>query len=193
MKFILGSSSKGRRDVLTEAGYTFEVVTPDLDEKSIKTDNPRDLPLAIARTKADALKTKISGLYSEPAIVIAGDQIVLCDGHIQGKPDSEEEARIFYQRYNAGHPAETISALIVFNTATGQSAEGIDIAKVFLKPMNEDVISAYLASGIPMTCSGAFGIEHKAMAPYIDRVEGDRNSVRGIPIPMLEELIARVS
>jgi len=192
MKIILGSSSKGRRDVITEVGYEFEVITPDIDEKVIHTDNPRDLPLAIAREKAKALKLKISNLVTDPALVIVGDQIVLCDGHVQGKPEDEKEARVFYERYNAGHPAETISALIVFNTQSGKSAEGVDCVKIYLKHLPEEMINSYISSGMGMSCSGAFGIEHEAIVPYIDRVEGDIDSVRGLPMKLLKSLIEEV-
>ena len=36
MKIILGSNSKSRRKVLTDMGYDFEVVAPNIDEKAIR-------------------------------------------------------------------------------------------------------------------------------------------------------------
>ena len=40
LKLILGSSSKYRKEVLEAAGYVFDMVSPNVDEKSIETSDP---------------------------------------------------------------------------------------------------------------------------------------------------------
>lgn len=119
MKYILGSSSKGRKLALENAGYVFDVIAPDIDEKAIRSEDPREIPILITREKAKVIKTKIN----EPSIAIVGDQVVMCDGNLQEKPESDDDVRLFFSRYNAGHPAETVSAIAVINTETGKQEE----------------------------------------------------------------------
>jgi septum formation protein len=188
MKIILGSSSQGRRAVLERAGYTFEIMSPDIDEKAIRTDDVYELPLLVAREKARVLKEKVT----EPALIIVGDQVVVSDGHLEEKPESDEEARKFLTRYSEGHPAETIAAVIVVNTETGKQAEGIDTTKVYFKPIPREVMDQYIFDKLPFSHAGGFAIEHKEIQPYIERLEGVADSTQGLPLALMEALIAQV-
>lgn len=71
MEIILGSQSKGRRGVLERAGYTFDVMSADIDERAIRRDDPKELTRALARAKADALLPKIVG----QALLVTSDQM----------------------------------------------------------------------------------------------------------------------
>ncbi|MBI2409924.1 Maf family protein [Candidatus Kaiserbacteria bacterium] len=102
MKIILGSSSKYRKRVLEENGYKFGIMIPDIDEKKIRTEDPYELPLMIAEAKAAALIPKIP----DPALLITSDQIVVCDRQVYEKPQTEEEARSFLQKYSSGYPRQ---------------------------------------------------------------------------------------
>ena len=79
MTLILGSKSLGRQTVLKEAGYAFEVVTADIDEKAIRLSDPEKLVLALAHAKADAILKKIAG----PGMLITADQVTVCNGEIR--------------------------------------------------------------------------------------------------------------
>ena len=188
MKIILGSSSEGRKLALKKAGYEFEVIVPDIDEKAIRSDDPLNIPILIAREKARVIKGKIN----EQAIAIVGDQVVICDGNLEEKPESDEEVRMFFSRYNAGHPAETISAIVVLNTENGKQEEGVDITKVYFKHVPEEVIEKYIESRQPFSQAGGFAVEHELLASYIDRVEGEIDSTQGLPIKLMKELISKV-
>src|SRR3989344_5619162 len=98
MKLILGSSSKYRKEVLGKAGYVFEVLSPDLDEKLIKVDDPYERPKILARAKADSLLSKVS----EPALLITLDIVVVADGKLYEKPETHEHARQMLRQYRAG-------------------------------------------------------------------------------------------
>lgn len=56
-KIILGSSSMARRQILAEMGYEFEIVTADIDEKSIRREKPEELVMALAEAKTPSYQS----------------------------------------------------------------------------------------------------------------------------------------
>src|SRR3989339_1134219 len=178
MRLILGSASKWRKIILEKAGYTFEVMTADIDEKAIRSENYEELPLLIARAKADALLLKIV----EPSILITSDQVVVCDGELWEKPKDEEEAKRFMKSYSEGKAGQTNTAVVVTNTENGKRAEGVDIAKAYFKEIPDKIIEEYIKDGDASQCSGGFTIDHPLLIPYLDRIEGDNDSIEGLPM-----------
>src|SRR5262249_8286681 len=113
MKIILGSSSAGRRLVMSELGYDFEIMTPGIDEKAIRRARPEELVMAVAHAKADALLPNIH----EPALVVVSDQVVLFKGMVREKPVDLDEAKRFLESYG-DDPVETCGAVVVANTVS---------------------------------------------------------------------------
>lgn len=188
MKIILGSSSKYRKAVLEKNGYVFEVMSPDIDEKAIRTEDLYRLPLLLARAKAEALLARVRG----DALVITSDQVVVCGGALHEKPSDEKEAVLFLKRYGEGHPAETVSAVAVTNTKNGKQAEGTDIAKVHYDPIPDDVIANFIKNGDPYSKAGGFSIQSPILQPYMSRIEGTEDSIQGMPLALLERLFREV-
>ncbi len=189
MKLILGSASKWRRQILHNAGYDFSTMSPDIDEKQIRHADPNQLALLIAHAKADALLPKIT----EPAILITSDQVVFCHDQIFEKPSSEIEVRKFLNSYQQ-HDAATITAIVVTDTATGQREQGVDRVNVVFNPIPEGVINHMIAEGEVFSCAGGFQIEDEngKLNPYIKKTDGAIDSVKGLPLQLLNELIAKV-
>lgn len=187
MKIILGSKSQGRRKMLEEMGIPFEVMTADIDEKAIRFKDPQKLVLALARAKAEALKIKIN----ESAILITSDQVVVCDGKIREKPETKEEARYFLESYST-HPAETVTAVVVTNLKTDKKAEVIDIAKVYLHPYTEEEIDDLIKEGQVFNFSGGFSINGEKWEKHINKIEGTRDSIIGLPKDITKRLIDEV-
>ena len=96
MNIILGSSSTSRKTVLTSMGFAFTVISPDIDEKAIRREDPRELIEAIAQAKMDA----VLRLIQEDAIVITSDQVMVVDGKVREKPQSKEEAYEFISTFH---------------------------------------------------------------------------------------------
>lgn len=187
MKIILGSASKGRRRVLENAGYEFEVMAADIDEKAIRFRDPRKLTLALAHAKADALIPKIQ----EPAILITSDQVVFWNGQIREKPANKAQAREYLKGYSI-HPAETITSVVATNTLSGKRAEGVDIAKVSFSKIPEEAIDRFITEGDPLTHAGGFCITDSILKKYVAHVDGAEDSVRGLPLEMTRTLIKKV-
>jgi septum formation protein len=135
MKIILGSQSKGRKKILEEMGYEFEVMPSYIDEKMIRFEDPKKLTLALANAKADALIPKIS----KDAVLITSDQVAVWRGKIVEKPESEKEVRQFLEGCFKD-PAETVTAVVVVNTETNKRFFGTDTVKIWLKPLPESII-----------------------------------------------------
>ena len=191
MKIILGSSSAGRKLIMNELskeiGFGFEIMSPDIDEKAIRSKNPEDLVMAIANAKADALISKIR----EPAILITSDQVVLCKDKIREKPVSEEEAREFLQSYADIHP-KTLGAVVVVNTATGKRAGGLQRSTVYFKPFPKEIIDEHIRSGMSMKGAGGFCIHDPILKDHIDHIVGGYDSASGLSKELVKKLIARV-
>jgi septum formation protein len=186
-RIILGSGSKYRQQLLRELGYAFEVISPDIDEQAIRFADPAELALALAHAKADA----VLGELQSPALVITADQVVAHGGQIREKPGSADEARHFMRTGSDG-PSETVSAVVVTDSATGRRAAGVDIVRIYLRPLPEALIEDRIADGEVFYCAGALRIEDPLIEPYIERIEGALDSVMGLPKKLTAQLIAEV-
>jgi len=173
--------------MLIEMGYQFEVMAADIDEKAIRHDNPKELVLALANAKADALLPRISA----PAILITADQVVAWKDEIREKPENEEEARRFLRTYHEA-PADIINATVVTNTATGKRAFGIDSSLVYFKQIPKKVIDALIAKGRIFSKAGGFEIVDPLFEPYLEKVEGTVDQVTGLPKEFTQRLIKEV-
>lgn len=88
LRLILGSSSASRRQILAEMGYSFTLLSADIDEKEIRKEKPEELVVALAHAKADAIMEKLrdNGMMKEildsqeTTLLITADQV--CGLHL---------------------------------------------------------------------------------------------------------------
>ncbi len=188
MKIILGSQSKGRKKVFEEMGYSFEVFVADIDEKAIRRKNPKELTLTIARSKSEALKSKIS----EPAILITADTVVVWNGEIREKPRNKNEAKEFLESLHL-YPSEVVTAVVVTNISTGKIAEGLDVARVYFHAFSEKEIRDILKEGSALNLAGGFAVYGKIWESHIKMFEGAMDSLMGLPKKLTKQLIDEVA
>jgi len=186
-KLILGSSSFWRKKTLTELGYTFETMSPDIDEKAIRLADPKELVLALGKAKAAALLSKIN----EPAILITSDQVGVYNGEIREKPENKEQVFEFFKSYELA-PIETFTSVVVSNTKTGEQLFDVDIAKVYFKPISDEIINQLLEQGNVFSWAGGFAIDDPLLEPLVEKIEGSKTSVNGLPAELLEKLLNEI-
>lgn len=186
MKIILGSASARRRQILQDHGYQFEIIPPGIDEKAIRDEDSQRLVLALANAKADAVLSKIS----EPAIIITSDQVVSFENKIIEKPAHLDEARMLLKSYE-NKSVETITSVVVTNSATGDRYSGVDIAKVYFRTFPDHALEAILKSQEinVLDRAGGFAVEHSLVAPYIEKIEGELESIQGLPKALTAKLL----
>ena len=190
LPIILGSSSSSRRSILVRNGWIFELANPDIDEKSIRDDNPYDLPIKIATAKADALLARLNSI--DERIIITADQIVLFKGEIREKPQSEAEAKQFLTSYS-NQKVSTVSAIVVTHIPSGRQAAEVDIASIVWGTIPDEVVNAVVQRGEVYGSAGGFRIEDPDLQPYIIRIDGSVDSILGLPVEITNRCIAAVS
>ncbi len=188
MKIVLGSQSPWRKKILEKMGYTFDVLVSDFDEKSIRFDDPVKLTLALANAKAEVLVPKLK----EDTILITSDQVVVCNGKILEKPVDEKEAREYIEMY-ANYPAETVTSVVVIRTGINKKVEGTDIAKIWMKLIPKDIAEKYIATKDPFLHAGGFDHEYPLISSYVSHIEGEPESISGLPKKLTVELINLVN
>ncbi|MCX6714365.1 MAG: Maf family protein [Candidatus Uhrbacteria bacterium] len=187
MKLILGSSSPFRQAVLKKLGQSFDVIEPNIDEKSIRFNDPKTLVTAIANAKMDAVLLKVT----EPAFVITSDQVVVSNGLIMEKPVSKEEAKEHLIQHRSIPPG-TATAVCVANTSTGQRVCDVDFAKVYFSSIPDDLIDRLIADGRILISSGSFIVNDPIIDAYVDHIEGSLDSIEGLPLELVQSLLKQV-
>ena len=108
-KIVLGSNSPRRRELLAGLDIDFEVQTiPDIDESFPKTLRSDEVPVYIARKKAEAYISSMSA----DELLITADTIVWTFSEILGKPKDREDA-IAMLRKLSGHVHEVITGVCI--------------------------------------------------------------------------------
>lgn len=168
-------------------GCRFEVMAADIDEKAIRNIDPKKLTLLLAHAKADALLPQVR----KESVLITSDQVVAYRGAILEKPASEDEAREYLKGYGES-PAVTITAVVVTHTPTNRRLEGVDVARVVFRSIPSSVVDQVVQSGRILQNAGAFSIEDPLLGGYIVRIEGEPESVMGLPKQMTLRLVQEV-
>lgn len=184
MKIILGSQSRGRKTILEEMGIDFEVIPSNIDERAIRCSDPKELVLALAHAKADALLSRIA----EPALLITSDQVVVCDGVIREKPENEKEAREFLESYNT-LPAEMVTSVVVTNIETKKRVDAVDVAKVCFSSFSTSQIDDLISKGDLFHFAGGFSVRGDDWVESIDHIDGAIDSVLGLPKDITKRLM----
>ncbi|WCJ26680.1 dTTP/UTP pyrophosphatase [Euphorbia peplus] len=189
-KIILGSSSMARRQILSDMGYHFSIQTADIDEKSIRKDNPEDLVMALAHAKADAI---ISRLQQDPqlTLLITADTVVVYKGVVREKPTNQEEARTFIKGYSGDHAA-VVGSILVTNLTTGTRKGAWERAEVYFHKIPDEIIDSLIEDKITYNVAGGLMLEHPLTSPFVEAVVGNTDTVMGLSKALTEKLIAEV-
>lgn len=176
---ILASGSPRRRELMSQVGLDFTVVTSDADE-NIKEMEPEDYVRELSSIKAQSVLEQYAD-KDNSVIVIGADTIVYHKGEILTKPKDEEDAfRILKSLEGQIHQVYTGVTIC----STHKNVSFYEKTDVWVYDMTDEEIRDYISTGEPMDKAGAYGIQGK-FAAYIKGIEGDYNNVVGLPVARL--------
>lgn len=191
---ILASQSLARRELLANAGITFDAMPADIDERGIQQKSglkaPGEIAALLAERKAAFISLRHPGRY-----VLGADQILAIGDRMFSKPAGREQAAE-QLAILAGRTHELHSALaVVCDGATLFS--NVSVAHMTMRKLDDAAINAYLdAAGDKVTTSvGAYQLEGLGVHLF-ELIEGDHFTILGLPLlPLLsflrgEEMIA---
>ncbi len=176
-EIILASGSPRRKELLTQAGLTFRVLTADVDETPTVTE-PAAVVEELSMRKAEAVR-KMRPSEAE-AIVVAADTIVALDGEILGKPKDEDDA-VRMLRELSGRTHEVYTGVTVLQVPGTERVTFSNCTRVTFYRLSEEDIRDYVASGEPMDKAGSYGIQGLGVR-FVERIKGDYNNVVGFPL-----------
>ena len=170
---ILASASPRRSELMTLAGFRFDVICADIDEIVPEKALPQEVVMSLALQKAQAVAKD-----HRKSAVVGSDTVVALDGKILGKPRSEKEAAEMLRSLSGRiHKVFTGVAIVCGEKVTSFFEE----TEVEFYPLTDQEILDYVATGEPMDKAGAYGIQGRG-AVLVKRINGDYFNVMGLPI-----------
>lgn len=183
-QLILASNSPRRRELLTQIGIGYEIITKDVDE-NLPISEPKKLVLELSQRKATAAAEGLQTDRLQNITVLGADTIVSHHGNILGKPKDQEHAfQMIRSLSGATHQVYTGVTLLHFSSSVHIPSETVRFfacTDVTVFPMSDQEIRAYVATGDPMDKAGAYGIQGP-FAAYVKGIRGDYNNVVGLPV-----------
>lgn len=180
-QFVLASASSARRKLLTDAGIAAYICPSNFDEDQIQLTDPGELVLVLAQSKAEAVAPQFAN-----ALVLGCDSVLAFDGDIYGKPESADEAIARWQQMR-GRMGELFTGHALIDTQQQKSVARCQVTRVFFASVSDRQIEAYVATGEPLHCAGAFAIDGKGSL-LIEKLEGCHTNVIGLSMPLLRQL-----
>ena len=183
---ILASNSPRRRELLSGLGIDYEVkILPGIDESYPENLTGEEIPMYIAREKADAYRPSIK----PDELIITADTIVCLEGQVLGKPKDEADACRML-RLLSGHTHQVITGVCI--TTAEMQRTFAATTDVTFDTLSEEEITHYVNNYRPMDKAGAYGVQEWIGFIGVTRLEGSYFNVMGLPIQRLYKELKRI-
>ncbi len=191
-KMILASGSPRRRELMEEAGLTFEIEISHKEEV-LGDWTPEETVCQLSLQKAEDIASR----HDEDCIVIGSDTVVACDHKILGKPaDAEDAFRMIKMLQGRVHQVFTGVTIISGGREDRKVRTFAEKTDVTFYPMSDEAIRLYIETGAPdgpnekgmlswQDKAGAYGIQDGFGKRYIKGINGDFYTVMGLPVSRL--------
>lgn len=187
---ILASASPRRKDILSELGVPFTVITANTDESCTESD-PHAFVRELAGRKGQAVRDMLleRNELDRDSLIISADTVVYCNGEILGKPsDAADAVRMITALSGKEH--SVISGVAI--TAGEKTVSAACETRVRVTDIPKEKIEEYVATGEPMDKAGAYAIQGRFSA-WIDSIDGCYFNVVGLPTNLLNKLYFEVT
>ena len=191
-KIILASKSGVRKKILDQHGINCKVLPANVDEDLIKESLLKEnaTPEIISKNLAELKANKVSN--KEPnEIVLGADSVIDLNGELISKPNSRREALNILQKLN-GKKHKLISSVCVSKNGS-MIWNYTDASNLTMKELNFDEIESYLKKikDKELYAYGVYQIEADGRSLF-KKIEGDENSIMGLPIKKIKEYLSEL-
>ncbi len=178
IRFVLGSKSPRRNELIKGLKIPFETIVYPVDEKVDNALPFEDIAISIAQQKANAF----SEAEKKNSIIITADTIVCTKNKVLGKPKSIAEAKVMLQELS-GKTHQVITGVCL--TSSEKNICFSETTEVTFQPLSDMEISYYAEQFKPLDKAGAYGIQEWIGYVAVKEIKGSYNNVIGLPIEKL--------
>lgn len=182
LPLILASRSPRRQEILSRLGVVFEVRPADIDETANPEVPPREQAMSVAARKAATVARDL-----ERGLVLGADTVVVLGSEVFGKPADAAGARRMLARL-AGRTHVVTTGLALIDVERGVRCLAWEDTRVRMRPLSEDEIADYVATGEALDKAGAYAIQGHG-AVLIDSIDGCYYNVMGLPVVRLLSML----
>ncbi|MDZ7968203.1 MAG: nucleoside triphosphate pyrophosphatase [Nostoc sp. DedSLP03] len=183
--FVLASASPARRRLLQTVGIEPIVQPSDFDESQIELSEPAELVKTLAQYKAETVAPQF-----QSALIIGCDSVLSINGEIYGKPADFSEAIARWQIMQ-GNFGDLYTGHALIDHQQNRTLVKSQVTRVYFAQMSEKAIKAYVATGEPLKCAGAFAIEGFGSF-FVEKIEGCHSNVIGLSLPLLRQMLSEL-
>jgi septum formation protein len=181
---ILASASPRRRQLLTEAGYDFQVDPSGVDEPDpTPGTDPASYVAQLAWKKAAAVAHRRGA-----GLILAADTVGAVDGAILNKPVDRGDAERMIG-LQEGRDSDVLTGLCLYRARRDEWVGAVAVSVVRFRTMSADERRAYLDSNAWEGKSGGYGVQDEGRDPFVTVVRGSFSNVVGLPMERLADLL----
>lgn len=180
---ILASNSPRRQQLMRDTGFEFTIKVKDTNEDFPETMPSEEVPVYLARKKAEAFRAEMGN-----QIILTADTIVVIDDEILNKPKDTIEATEMLKKLS-GRQHQVITGVCVMTTENIETF--IDVTQVFFRELTDFEIAYYIKTCKPFDKAGAYGVQDFIGMVGILRMEGSYFTVMGLPVHKVYEALRR--
>jgi septum formation protein len=191
-EIILASKSGVRKKILEDNKITCRVEPSNVDEDSIKESLLKEgaTPTIISKNLAELKANKISQKFINE-VVIGADSVIDLGGEIISKPNNRTEALKILEKLN-GKTHQLVSSICV-SRGGSMIWDYTDKASLTMKNMSFIELEAYLRkiSDGALYAYNVYQIEGEGRNLF-SKIEGDENTIMGLPVKQIKEYLNRL-
>ncbi len=182
-KLVLASQSANRRELLESMGLEVIIRPQDIDEMCGLTE-PEEVVKTLSRQKLESYIS--SPLFEKDLIAVSLDTLVLFEGELIGKPQSEAEAECFLRRFS-GKSQTVLTGMSVFVPSNGIITLS-DASEVVFEQLDDETVRWYLSTGEWKGAAGGYRIQQSGYT-LTRSIEGSWTNVIGFPLESFVTLL----
>ena len=185
-RFILGSGSPRRRELIAGLGIEFSVEPVKGDPEVYDESMPVELvPEYLARHKSSCFGRPLE----DDEVLITADTLVCLEGELLGKPEGREGAVDMLRRLSGKTHQVYTGVVIRTNRGTSSFTSCTDVT---FKELTDSEITYYVDNYRPFDKAGAYGVQEWIGYAGITRIEGSYFNVVGLPVQRLYMELCKV-
>ncbi len=189
VELILASKSKVRKEILNKNNITVYVQPSTVDEEPIKKSllKEKASPEIISKNLAEIKASRVSQKNFD-TLVLGADSVIDLNGELISKPENREEALKILKKLN-GQKHRLISSVCVSKNGS-MIWNHTDKATLTMKNFSDEDLKKYLSkvSDEALYSYNVYQIEGEGRNLFLN-IEGDENTIMGLPIKKIKEYL----